>query len=168
MKIALIYNKESEHTTGVYLEKAIKAAGIPYEHFWTEHASSIPKEFDLYFRIDHGDYKYDIPLDLRPAVFWAIDTHLKKPYKKIRRQARHYDIVFCVHKDGAEKLKKDLRQLRLFQSPLYKQKPPSKRLLLLDIFRNIKGNVDLHMHSAILLCPRQECYLTLLVFPAEG
>ena len=109
MKIALIYNKENEATTGSYIEKAIKSAGIDYAHFWTQNAGNIPKEFDLYFRIDHGDYKYDIPEDLHPAVFYAIDTHLKKPYKKIKNQARHYDIVFCAQKDGADRLKRELK-----------------------------------------------------------
>jgi len=59
---------------------------MDYIHFWTERSSDIPMEFDPYFRIDRGDYKYDIPDDLRPSVFYAIDTHLDKPYKKIKRQ----------------------------------------------------------------------------------
>jgi len=117
MKIALIYNKESEATTGAYIEKVVKNAGIPYEHFWTEKAYLIPEEFDLYFRIDHGDYKYDIPHNFHPAIFYAIDTHLKKPYKKIKKQITHYDVVFCAQKEGAEKLfkatKKDIHWLPL-------------------------------------------------------
>ncbi|MFH1768088.1 MAG: glycosyltransferase [Candidatus Omnitrophota bacterium] len=106
MKIALIYNKESESTTGAYLEKVLKNSAVPYAHFWTKDAAKIPDNFDLYFRIDHGDYKYDIPNNLHPAVFYAIDTHLKKPYKKIKRQVKHYDIVFCAQKEGAEKLRR--------------------------------------------------------------
>ncbi|MCK5494216.1 MAG: glycosyltransferase, partial [Candidatus Omnitrophica bacterium] len=106
MKIALIYNKTGEATTGVYIEKVIKNSGHKFEHFWTEYSSEIPKDFDLYFRIDHGDYKYDIPHDLHPAIFYAIDTHLKKPFKKMKRQVDHYDIVFCAQKTGAKKLRK--------------------------------------------------------------
>jgi len=109
MKIALIYNKENEFTTGSYVEKVIKNAGIEYVHFWTQNSRDIPRKFDLYFRIDHGDYKYDIPEDLHPAVFYTIDTHLKKPYKKIKSQAKHYDIVFCAQKDGADKLRRELK-----------------------------------------------------------
>lgn len=109
MKLALIYNKDSEATTGVYLEKVMKDAGLNYAHFWTSEAERIPREYDLYLRIDHGDYKYDLPEDLHPAVFYAIDTHLKKPYKKIRRQVSHYDIVFCAQKQGVEKLRKDTK-----------------------------------------------------------
>jgi len=104
MKVALIYNKESESTTGVYIERVIKKAGINYQHFWTKESYKIPGDFDLYFRIDHGDYKDDISEDLHPCVFYVIDTHLKKPYKKIRRQVGHYDIIFCAQKQGALRL----------------------------------------------------------------
>lgn len=107
MKIALFYNKESESTTGAYLEKAMRQAGIDYTHFWTHDAHHAPRLFDLYFRIDHGDYKDDIPFDLHPSVFYAIDTHLPKPYKKIKRQVAHYDIVFCAQKSGARRLAKE-------------------------------------------------------------
>lgn len=107
MRVALIYNKESDSTTGAYIEKVIKNAHINYQHFWTQNSHEIPKEFDLYLRIDHGDYKYDIPDDLHPAVFYVIDTHLKKPYKKIRRQVCHYDVVFCAQKSGQQRLTRE-------------------------------------------------------------
>ena len=106
MKIALIFNKERADTTGSYFEKVLRQSSHNIEHFWTEHSHSIKPEFDLYFRIDHGDYKYDIPEHLHPAAFLAIDTHLKKPYKKIEKQVGHYDFIFCAQKDGVEKLKR--------------------------------------------------------------
>lgn len=109
LKICLIYNKPNQATTGAYIEKVIKNSGLDYTHFWTEKSSAIPKEFDLYLRVDHGDYKYDIPADLRPAVFYVIDTHLKKPYKKIKQQVRHYDIVFCAQKEGAQRLARETK-----------------------------------------------------------
>jgi len=108
MKIALIYNKSEEHTTGAYIEKVIKKAGIEYKVFGIPEFQMIPKGFDLYFRIDHGDYKCDIPDYLHPAVFYAIDTHLKKPYKKIKRQVYHYDVVFCAQKEAAHRLRREL------------------------------------------------------------
>ena len=107
MRIALIYNGEGNFTTGTYIEKVIKNTGIDYKHFQTQYSYDIPQEFDLYFRIDHGDYKYDLPENLRPAIFYVIDTHLKKPYKKIKRQVRHYDILFCAQKEGAERLRRE-------------------------------------------------------------
>lgn len=109
MKIALIYNKSNEATTGTYIEKVFKQYKIDYKHFWTERSFEIPRNFDLYFRIDHGDYKYDIPGFFRPAVFYAIDTHLKKPYKKIKKQAKHYDIIFYAQKQGADRLRQELK-----------------------------------------------------------
>lgn len=109
MRLALIYNKENDSTLGAYIEKVLKEAGINHTHFWTNNAEKIPSGYSLYFRIDHGDYKYDISDNLHPAVFYVVDTHLKKPYRKIKRQVQHYDIVFCAQKEGAEKLKKELR-----------------------------------------------------------
>jgi hypothetical protein len=108
MKIALIYNNDCAHTTAVYFERVIKNAGIGYKHFRTDDAH-IPAGFDLYLRIDHGDYKHDIASSLHPAVFYAIDTHLPKPFKKIVRQARHYDIVFCAQKPAVEKLRRQAK-----------------------------------------------------------
>lgn len=98
MKIAVICNKPKEETTGIYIEKVIKNAQINYEHFWTKDSEGILKDFDLYFRIDNGDYAYDLPDDLHPAVFYVIDTHLRKSFKRICRQVSHYDVVFCAQK----------------------------------------------------------------------
>lgn len=106
MRLALIFNKDREDTIGCYFEDAAKALGIEYGHFWTSDPN-IPAGYDLYLRIDHGDYKYDIPAHLKPCAFYAIDTHLEKPYKKIRAQAVHYDRVFCAQKAGAQKLERD-------------------------------------------------------------
>jgi len=107
MKIALIYNHESPSTTGAYIEAVLKKTGLDYRVFGVSDPGAVPPGFDLYLRIDHGDYKFDIPEKLRPAVFWVIDTHLPKPYKKIKRQIRHYDVVFCAQKNGAQRLKKE-------------------------------------------------------------
>jgi spore maturation protein CgeB len=109
MKIALIYNYESPLTTGAYIERVIKNSGIKYELFGVKNPLGIPQGFDLYFRIDHGDYNFDIPDDLHPAIFYVIDTHLKKPLKKIKRQVKHYDIVFCAQKEGVETLRREVK-----------------------------------------------------------
>lgn len=63
--------------------------------------------FDLYIRFDDGDYTIEMPRHLRPAAWWISDTHLKKPYKKIRRQVRDYDYVFLAQKDDIQRLEKD-------------------------------------------------------------
>ncbi len=110
MKIALIFNKDRADTTGCYYERVLRESSLDFEHFTTQCAREINANFDLYLRIDHGDYKYDLPASLHPAAFLAIDTHLKKPYKKILRQAKHYDFVFAAQKEGAQKLTKVLRK----------------------------------------------------------
>ncbi len=106
MRLALIFNKEREDTIGCYFERAARHLGISYDHYWTSD-DRIPDGYGLYLRIDHGDYKYDIPTKLRPSAFYAIDTHLNKPYRKIREQVAHYDHVFCAQKTGVDSLKKD-------------------------------------------------------------
>ena len=106
MKLALIFNKDREDTIGGYFERAAAQMGIESDHFWTSD-SDIPAGYDLYLRIDHGDYKYDIPGHLKPSAFYAIDTHLEKPYRKIKEQVRHYGFVFCAQKSGVKKLKRD-------------------------------------------------------------
>ncbi len=107
MKLALIYNHESPSTAGAYIERALQKAGIAHTLFGVNDSQVIPHGFDCYLRIDHGDYKFDIPADLHPAVFYGIDTHLPKPYRKICEQVRHYDVVFCAQKDGALRLRRE-------------------------------------------------------------
>ncbi|QAT16838.1 hypothetical protein BU251_03360 [Candidatus Velamenicoccus archaeovorus] len=63
--------------------------------------------FDFYIRFDDGDYTVAMPRHLRPAAWWISDTHLRKPYKKIRRQARDYDALFLAQKDDIQRLKRD-------------------------------------------------------------
>jgi|SRR3989338_6418701 len=106
MRLALIFNREREDTVGCYFERAARDLGVLYDYYWTSD-SDIPKKYDLYLRIDHGDYKYDIPSHLRPSAFYAVDTHLANPYRKIKEQALHYDYVFCAQKSGVDKLKRD-------------------------------------------------------------
>ena len=105
LKIALIFNCEQEYTTGNYFKHALEKTQHSIDHYLTQDAESIRGDYDLYLRIDHGDYKYDLPQHLRPQVFLAIDTHLRKPFKKIVKQAKHYDFVMCVHKDSIKALR---------------------------------------------------------------
>ncbi|UCB56650.1 MAG: glycosyltransferase family 1 protein [Candidatus Omnitrophota bacterium] len=105
LKIALIFNHEREDTTGGYFKRALEKTQHRIDHYWTRDAEGITKDYDLYLRIDHGDYKYDLPQHLKPQVFLAIDTHLKKPFRKIVKQARHYDFVMCVHRNSLKALK---------------------------------------------------------------
>lgn len=116
MKIALVFDKNSIGTAGCYIERVLRSSkNLQVEHFWTKDADKIPEGFDLYFRIDHGDYKYDLPAHLKPNVFWALDTNLKKSFKKIIVQAKNYDLVFCAMKDGAKHINR--RGIKAFWIP---------------------------------------------------
>jgi len=75
--------------------------------FDMQEIQSVKGGFDFYVRFDDGDYTVVMPQRLRPAAWWISDTHLRKPYKKIRRQARNYDALFLAQKDDIQRLKKD-------------------------------------------------------------
>ncbi len=110
MKIAVIFNDPIGYgATMHYFMKIMRDKGIHFQHFWCSDAHNIPRDFDLYFRFDHGDYKDDVPEDMHPTVWHVVDTHLKKPYKKIRRQAQHYDIMFCAQHTAVARLRKDAK-----------------------------------------------------------
>lgn len=109
MHIALCFNRDNEATLGVYFERALKELGHVVDHFWTRNTRVMPRAYDLYLRIDHGDYQDDLLEDYHPAAFYVADTHLPKPYRKIRRQAMHYEFVFCAQEAGAHRLRGDRR-----------------------------------------------------------
>lgn len=91
---------------GIYFEKALSEMPNEYRHFWLKDAGSINPEFDVYLRIDDGDYRHDLPPELSPSIFWVSDTHLAGPFKSIAAQARHYNYVFCAMKEGVEAFKR--------------------------------------------------------------
>lgn len=106
MRVALIFNKTRQDTTGVYFERACQALGIPFDHWWVRNVSTIPLIYDLYLRIDHGDdYEVLLPSRCRPAVFYALDTHLPHSWRKIHKLARTFDLVFCCHREAARRLR---------------------------------------------------------------
>ena len=105
MKLAMIYNTTRPDTTGGYLERAAHALGLACDHWPLTELARIPPSYDFYLRVDHGDdYGVAWPAALRPAAFYAIDTHLPHSWSKIRRAAPRYDLVFCCHRDGAASL----------------------------------------------------------------
>ena len=75
-RVAIIFdNKSRPETTGVYCRRALGQM-VQVEHFLPSERSRIPRQgFDLYLNIDDG-LRYNLPPELRPSAFWAIDTHL--------------------------------------------------------------------------------------------
>lgn len=91
-------------TTGTYCLRALRHF-VSAEHL---HPANLPRarcgDFDLFVNIDDGQ-SYSLPCQLRPAVFWAIDTHLD--YERCLTRSRSVDFVFCAQRDGAERLEAD-------------------------------------------------------------
>jgi len=108
MKIAVIFGKEREDTVGIYFERALVSLGHEVRHFWPKDIEGIKPEYDFYFRIDDGHYDHLIPKRLKPRVYFASDTHLKKPFKKIKRHILEgsYELVFCPMLKEIEMLRK--------------------------------------------------------------
>ena len=101
MRIALIFDRTRDDTSGNYFARALTRLGVSVEHFWLREAARIPASgFDVYLRIDHGDYVDDLPAQLRPSAFYLIDTHLPGPLRKMRRGAPRYDVVFCAQREA--------------------------------------------------------------------
>lgn len=105
MRVALIFDRERADTVGVYFERACRRLGVAADHYWVRDAERIPSDgYDLYLRIDHGDYAQPWPARLRPSVFYAIDSHLPKSWRSIQRLARAFDRVACAQRRAAEAL----------------------------------------------------------------
>ena len=105
MKIALIFDRAREDTIGLYFERVLRRTKHRVDHFWLRDAEHISGDYDVYFRVDHGDYTRDLPRRLQPRAFWVSDTHLEQPLRQILKQAPHYDVVFCAMRDGTQQLR---------------------------------------------------------------
>ena len=101
-RVALIFDdKDRPETTGVYCRRALESL-VEVAHFRANELASIPRTgFDLYLNIDDG-LEYQLPADLHPSAWWAIDTHLN--YEWCRQKAGAFDLVFTAQRDGAERL----------------------------------------------------------------
>lgn len=105
MRLALIFEAARPGTTGGHLARACQRLGVVHEVWPLSRAHEIPGGCDAYLRVDHGD-DYDVPLParLRPSLFYAIDTHLPRSWPKIRRLARHMDLILCAQADAVPRL----------------------------------------------------------------
>ncbi len=117
MRIALIYNRGNRLPLGEICQDILKKyKTLEIYQFDLKEIQSVKERFDLYLRI--GDDNYEIlPNDLHPVGWWITDTHLKHAYKKIKKQAKDYDFLFCAQKEGAQKLERDLNK-KVYWLPL--------------------------------------------------
>src|SRR5437870_6299913 len=97
-RVAIIFDNQARpETTGVYCRRALGQL-LDVEHFLPTELPRLPRNrFDLYLRIDDG-LNYQMPKDLHPCAWWAIDTHLDST--ACLEEARDFDIVFAAQRDG--------------------------------------------------------------------
>lgn len=105
MKIAVIFDKLVEGTTGIYVIRALKELGHEVDHYWLRGADKIVGKYDLYFRVDHGFYDQDLPEHLKPSAYWALDIHHPHSFKVVTQIHRNYDFLFGCHRTEVEELK---------------------------------------------------------------
>ncbi len=103
MKIALFYNR-SPGTVGEYFHRALVSLGEQVDHYPTSGMSNPPGGYDVFLRVDHGDYAVDLPARLKPKAFYAVDTHLNRSWNSIRRLAEGYDLLLCAQQLAARRL----------------------------------------------------------------
>jgi len=102
-RVALIFDDRARpETTGVYCRRALERL-VEVVQFRPDELAQVPHDgFDLYLNIDDG-FDYQLPGELRPSAFWAIDTHLN--FERCRQKARDFDVVFAAQRDGAEAIR---------------------------------------------------------------
>ena len=102
-RVALIFDSiQRPETAGVYCQRALEKL-VAVEHFQPHEMDRVPRQgFDLYLNIDDG-LQYQLPAELRPCAFWAIDTHLN--FERCREKAPQFDVVFAAQRDGVDLLR---------------------------------------------------------------
>ncbi|TWT43066.1 SPBc2 prophage-derived glycosyltransferase SunS [Thalassoglobus neptunius] len=107
-RIAVIFdNRCRPETTGLYCRRAlgqlVQARHISHvEHLLPDELEQVsPGQFDLFLYVDDG-LQQDLRDDLRPAAWWAIDTHLG--FERCLKLAESADWTFAAQRDGAEQL----------------------------------------------------------------
>ena len=104
-RVAVIFDdRERPETTGVYCRRALESM-VETVHFRPNELAGMARTgFDLYLSIDDG-FEYQLPDELRPSAWWAIDTHLNIEW--CERKAQAFDFVFAAQRDGADRLEAD-------------------------------------------------------------
>lgn len=103
-RIGVVFdNRLRPETTGLYVRRALHGLVPVVEHVLPDELGCVPVgRFDALIVVDDGQ-PCRIPARLRPAAWWAIDTHLD--FDRALRIARQADVVFAAQRDGAEELR---------------------------------------------------------------
>src|SRR4051812_20010710 len=106
-RVALLYDDTIRpETTGVYCRRALGelvASGriSEVEHFRPADLPRLvqePGRWDLIIAVDDG-LDYDLPINVAPVAWWAIDTHLD--FERALRRASQASWTFAAQKNGA-------------------------------------------------------------------
>ena len=107
-RVAVLFdNTVRPETTGLYVRRALgvwlrEGHLTTLEHLLPSELDRVHDgEFDLYLIVDDG-LNYELPETLRPAVWWAIDTHLG--FERCLRRAKQTDWTFAAQRNGAQRL----------------------------------------------------------------
>jgi 2-polyprenyl-3-methyl-5-hydroxy-6-metoxy-1,4-benzoquinol methylase len=102
-RVALIYDSQTRpETTGEYCRRALQEL-VDVQHFLPNHFDRVPRnDIDLYLNIDDGLH-YQLPADLHPSAWWAIDTHMD--FAWCLTKAHDFDCLFAAQRDGAAQLR---------------------------------------------------------------
>jgi spore maturation protein CgeB len=107
-RLAFIYQRNSRVAQGERCMSALaKFSNIQIDQYDLKEIQAVSGGYDYYIRFDDGDYLATIPSRLRPAAWWISDTHLKHPYRQIRKQVGLYDEVFLAQKDAVKQVYQD-------------------------------------------------------------
>ncbi len=110
-RVAVIYDDQPRpETTGLYCRRALGALAQSGRIQSVEHV--LPSElvrvqqgqFDLFLYVDDGRQR-SVRKDLRPAIWWGIDSHLD--FNRCLEMAVQCDFTFAAQRDGVEQLHKE-------------------------------------------------------------
>ncbi len=105
MKIALVYDRGSRVGVGERCRRVLEhQPGLEVSQFDLKEIRQVTEGFDLYLRLDDGDYAAPFPAGLHPYAWWVADTHLEHPLGCIIRNSPDCDALFCFQKEGAWKV----------------------------------------------------------------
>ncbi len=117
MKIALFFEHRDIGSSGNYVERALRSLGHEVVYF-RKHEMAKASGFDLYFRVEDGEYGYRFSAEQRPAVYWTMDTHVPFSLRRILKEICEYDFIFACHLSGVKRLTQEGLGARLAWLPV--------------------------------------------------
>ncbi|MFO1045208.1 MAG: glycosyltransferase [Planctomycetaceae bacterium] len=101
LRIAIVFdNTLRPETTGIYCYRALQQLSET-THVLPRDLGRVERgQFDAFIYVDDG-LTYEIPPQLHPSAWWAIDTHVS--FERCLHRARQCDFVFAAQRDGSRR-----------------------------------------------------------------